>query len=44
MPIHTDTAALCSRIKAALLREAYHRNILTEAQLVELLQRQQYSG
>lgn len=40
MPVNTDTAALRSRIKLALLREACRRNLLTEAQLYELLQRQ----
>ncbi len=43
MPDH-DTAALRNRIKLALLREAHHRGILTEAQFLELLQRQQYNG
>ncbi len=41
MPIHTDTAALRCQIKLALLREAYRRNLLTEAQLSQLVHRQQ---
>ncbi len=41
MPICTDTAALRDQIKLGLLREAYRRNLLTEAQLSQLVQRRQ---
>ncbi len=41
MPANTDTSVLRSQIKLALLREAYRRNLLTEAQLSQLVQRQQ---
>ena len=36
-----DTSILRSRIKLVLLREAYRRKLLTEAQLSYLLQHQQ---
>ena len=36
-----DTSTLRSRIKLALLREAYRRQLLTETQLSSLLQHQQ---
>lgn len=41
MPANIDTTALYSQIKLALLREVYRRNLLTEAQLSQLIQRQQ---
>lgn len=41
MPIHADTRTLCRQIKLGLLREAYRRKLLTEAQLSQLIQRQQ---
>lgn len=40
MPANMDATVLYSHIKLALLREVYRRNLLTEAQLYELLQRQ----
>ncbi len=36
-----NIATLRDRIKLALLREAYHRNLLTETELSQLIQRQQ---
>ncbi len=41
MPIRTDTAALRDQIKLGLLREAYRRGLLTQAQLSQLIGRQQ---
>ncbi len=41
MPICTDTAALRDRIKLGLLREAYRRGLLTQAQLSQLIRRRQ---
>ncbi len=41
MPICTDTAALRDHIKLGLLREAYRRGLLTQAQLSQVIRRQQ---
>lgn len=40
MPAQIDTAPLCQHIKLALFRVAFHRGLLTEAQLRRLLQQQ----
>ncbi len=40
MPIHADTAALRDQIRLGLLREVYRQNLLTEAQLAQLIGRQ----
>ena len=41
MPICTDTAAPRDHIKLGLLREAYQRGLLTQAQLAQLVRRRQ---
>ncbi len=41
MPICTDTATLRDHIKLGLLREAYQRGLLTQAQLAQLVRRRQ---
>lgn len=38
MPTSADVSVLLQHLKLALLREAYHRGLLTEAQLDTLLQ------
>ena len=38
MPLNIDPSLLLQHLKLALLREAYHRGLLTEAQLDTLLQ------
>lgn len=41
MPLNADATPLRQHIKLALLREAFRRDLLTEAQLHALLQQQQ---